>query len=450
MDQKRINVLENMPVRKSVMTLVVPTVLSMLVQVFYNLTDTFFIGQLNDPYQVAAVTITMPIFMMIMAFSGIFGNGGASCLSRYLGKREYQKARNITSLSVFLVFIFSIISTIAGLFFLNSLVNAIGSSPHTYLYTKKYLMIIIAGSLPIMFSFSFAQLLRAEGAAKITLNGMIIGTVINVVLDPIFIFLFKMGVTGAAIATVIGNFFSVVYYIYYYQKGKSLAAPSIKSLVISKQYFKEIILIGFPSSISQIMMGVGSSISFTLASVYGDHAVAAMGIAQRVISIPIFTFIGLAVGIQPLIGYSYGAKNHQRLKESLYFSVFLGLSLATVFVTGFILFAKSTIILFIKDPTVIEYGTKVLRVFTFAIPFATLQMLFMTALQAMGKALPTFIVSISRQGLIYIPALYILDHFFHFNGLIWAMPITDLLTFILGFILFEISFLKTIRKSNLS
>jgi len=155
-----------------------------------------------------------------------------------------------------------------------------------------------------------------------------------------------------------------------------------------------------------------------------------------VISIVIFTFIGLAAGIQPLVGYSYGAKNHKRLKESLNFSILLGLSLSVVFITLFILFSKHAVIIFIKDPHVVDFGSRMLKVFTFAIPFATLQMIFMVTLQAMGKALPSLIVSLCRQGLVYIPSIIILNHFFQFDGIIWAMPITDVLTTLIAFMFF--------------
>ncbi|HOD54964.1 MAG TPA: MATE family efflux transporter [Candidatus Cloacimonadota bacterium] len=436
MSHKNIFMLEKMPVKKAVISLIIPTILSMMVQILYNLTDTFFIGQLNDPFQVAAVTITMPLFMMLMAISGIFGNGGASFISRLLGEKRYKEAKEVSTLSFLCIIITGILISIFSLIFMNQILGLIGTSANTLLYCKKYLTYIMLGAVPIMLNFAVSQFLRSEGSAKIALMGMIIGTGANIILDPIFIFVFKQGVVGAAIATVLGNILSLIFYVWYYLKGKSLASPSLKDLCFKGKQFAEILKIGLPSSISQIMMSVGSSISFKLAVQYGDHALAAMGVAQRVISIVIFTFIGLAAGIQPLVGYSYGAKNHKRLKESLNFSILLGLSLSVVFITLFILFSKHAVIIFIKDPHVVDFGSRMLKVFTFAIPFATLQMIFMVTLQAMGKALPSLIVSLCRQGLVYIPSIIILNHFFQFDGIIWAMPITDVLTTLIAFMFF--------------
>ncbi|HOE91269.1 MAG TPA: MATE family efflux transporter, partial [Candidatus Cloacimonadota bacterium] len=313
---------------------------------------------------------------------------------------------------------------------------AVGTSPNTYEHCRKYLAIILYGAIPIMLNFAMSQLLRSEGNAKIVFIGMIVGTGANIILDPIFIFVLKQGVVGAAVATVIGNVLSLLYYIYYYLKFKGLATPSFRFIRFKSEYFKEILKIGLPTSLSQLMMSVGSSISYKLASDYGDHALAAMGVSQRVISIVIFTFIGLANGIQPLIGYSYGAGNTKRLRDSLSFSTRLGLSLAVVFVLSFLFFSKYAVIIFINDEQVIEFGSKMLLVFTAAIPFAVLQMIYMVTLQAMGKAIPSLIVSLSRQGLIYIPLVLILNKYFQFDGLIWAMPITDILTSIIAFLFF--------------
>jgi putative MATE family efflux protein len=436
MDEKQIYVLESMPVKKAVLTLVIPTVLSMLVQIFYNLTDTFFIGKLNDPYQVAAVTITLPMFMMLMSISGIFGNGAASLISRLLGEKEYKKAKEASSISLFCVSLLGLLISIFGTIFIDDLISIMGTSPNTYDFVKDYLLIIIWGSIPTMTNFSISMILRSEGGAKTALIGMLIGTITNVVLDPVFIFGFDQGVRGAAIATVVGNSCALIYYIYYYLKGKSIASPSFKNLVFKAYYFIEIFKIGLPSSISQIMMSVGNTISYSLAVAYADHALAAMGVAQRIISIPIFTFIGIAAGVQPLIGYSYGAENHKRLKSCLNYSLSLAGYLAVLFIIMFVGFSKYSIIVFINDPKVIALGSQIIRVFTFAIPFAGAQMIFMVSLQAMGKALPSLIISLCRQGIIYIPAIILLNRFWQFDGIIWALPMTDIIATMIAFSFF--------------
>lgn len=212
--------------------------------------------------------------------------------------------------------------------------------------------------------------------------------------------------------------------------------PSLKHLSFNLNHIKEILKIGLPSSLSQIMMSFGSALSYYYAAFYGDYALAAMGVAQRIISIAIFTFIGISTGIQPLIGYNYGAFNYKRLKDSLVFSIKLSLSISVIFIFLFIAFSKYAVIVFINEPQVIEYGSKILRMFTFAIPFAALQMIFMVTLQSMGKALPSLILSLSRQGIVYIPAIIFFNYLWKFDGLIMALPVTDFMTAIIGFVFF--------------
>ncbi|MDD4157073.1 MAG: MATE family efflux transporter [Candidatus Cloacimonetes bacterium] len=436
MNHKYIEILENLPIKKSVFSLIVPTVLAMLVQILYNLTDTFFIGKLNDPFQVAAVTITMPIFMMLMAISGIFAHGAASFLSRSLGEKKYLQAKQISTISIFLMATTAIVIMILFLWKIENILIMIGTSENTYNYAKSYLQIIISGSMMIMLNFGISQLFRAEGGAKIAMLGMMVGTGCNIILDPIFIFMLNMGVIGAAYATIIGNTISLIFYIICYKQGKSLVTPSLKHLSFNLNHIKEILKIGLPSSLSQIMMSFGSALSYYYAAFYGDYALAAMGVAQRIISIAIFTFIGISTGIQPLIGYNYGAFNYKRLKDSLVFSIKLSLSISVIFIFLFIAFSKYAVIVFINEPQVIEYGSKILRMFTFAIPFAALQMIFMVTLQSMGKALPSLILSLSRQGIVYIPAIIFFNYLWKFDGLIMALPVTDFMTAIIGFVFF--------------
>lgn len=447
MNYKYLEILENLPIKKSVFSLIIPTVLAMLVQILYNLTDTFFIGKLNDPYQVAAVTITMPVFMMLMAISGIFANGAASFLSRSLGEKKHTQAQKISTISIFMMLITAIILMIVFFLKIESILTIIGTSENTYDFTKHYLQIILSGSVMIMLNFGISQLFRAEGGAKIALMGMIIGTGSNIVLDPIFIFILNQGVIGAAYATVIGNSLSLIYYLFCYYKGKSLVIPGLKHLSFSWFNIKEILKIGLPSSMSQIMMSFGSALSYYYAAFYGDYALAAMGVSQRIISIAIFTFIGIATGIQPLIGYSYGALNYKRLRDTLRYSIILSMQISVIFILLFIVFSRYAVIVFISEPQVVAYGSKILKIFTFAIPFAALQMIFMVSLQSMGKALPSLILSLSRQGIIYIPAIIIFNYFWKFNGLITALPITDVLTAIIGFLFFYHELIKFKRNN---
>ncbi len=448
MEQDRLFILDRMPVPKAIFNLALPTVLSMMVQILYNLTDTFFIGQLNDPYQVAAVTISLPIFMAQMAIAGIFGNGGASFLSRLLGRKMFYEARETTSTAIFTSVLVSIFVSILGVLSIGSILKGVGASDNTYGYAASYLRIILLGSPIVMMNFTMSQLIRGEGGAKTALTGMLIGTGLNIALDPIFILMLNMGVTGAAVATLIGNSFAVGYYCYFYISKRSIVPPSLKTLHLRREIYSEILKIGIPASLSQIMMSIGSSLSYSLAVVYGDHHVASMGVASRVFSLPIFIFIGISIGVQPLIGYSYGAKLYARMRETIRTSILISLALAIPFLILFALFPESLVRSFIKHDEVVRIGTLILEAYVFAIPFAAIGMILMATLQAMGKALPALIVALSRQGIAYIPLIFILNTLWHFDGLVFALPIADAVTVVISAIFLILILRKTPKHNN--
>lgn len=432
MKENKLYVLESMPVPRAIMNLAIPSVLSMLVNILYNLTDTFFIGKLNDPYQVAAVSISMPLFMLQMAMAGVFGIGGGSYLSRLLGKKDYDSAKNTLSTSVFTAAALSVVLGVLGIIFIPIFTALVGASGETLVHANNYMLYILIGSPVVLLKFTLVQLLRAEGAAKEAMIGLFIGTGMNILLDPIFIFVFGMGVTGAAVATVLGNGCGMLYYLWFYISKKSLVPLSLKHIKLEWSCYKEILLIGIPASLSQVMLSIGNTISFRLASAYSDHHVASLGVASRIFTIPIFIFIGISIGIQALIGYTYGAKNYARMKETIRTSLLISLSISALLTLVFALFPRELIMIFIKDQVIVDIGTLILEAYVFAIPIAAMGMIMMTSLQAMGKALPALIVSLSRQGIMYIPAILILNSLFEFNGLVFAMPIADLLTTILS------------------
>lgn len=445
MDPKRLYILEEMPVNKAIMKLALPTVLSMIVQIFYNLTDTFFIGKLNDPYQVAAIAIAMPVTMFQMAVAGIFGNGGASYLSRLLGQRQYDTARETATASLFSCLLISIVVAITGILSAPRIAGWVGASDNTLVFAGDYISIILLCSPIVMLNFAMTQLLRAEGAAHQAMIGLLIGTGANIVLDPLFIFGFKMGVSGAAIATVIGNGFGLLWYVFYYMKGKSVVTPGLSSLKFRLETYKQILFIGIPASLGQITSSVGSSVTYNLASYYGDFHVAAIGVAMRVFTIPIFIFLGIAIGIQPLIGYNFGARNFPRMKAAIRNSLIFSLGLASLGILFLTLVPAQMISIFIKDPRVVAIGTMALLAYVFAVPFASVGMIFMTTLQSMGKALPALIVALSRQGIIYLPALFILNRISGFEGLVLALPVADGLTTLCSFAFVWLIFLKLRR-----
>lgn len=442
MSYKRIKIISEGKVTKAILTMSLPVVLGMMVQVLYNLVDTFFIGKLNDPNQLAAANITAPIFMIMMAIAGIVGTGASSYISRCLGKKEFDKANKTISTGIAICIGLGFLVSIIGIIFLTPLIKGLGASSLVFPFAKNYSLILFIGSIVIMCNYAIGQLIRSEGASMVSMKGMLIGTIVNIILDPILIFGFKMDLTGAAIATVFGNICGLIYYGLYYLKGNSILKVSIKDISKDKNILKQIFLIGIPASTSQLLMSFAIIISNNLALTYGDNVVAGIGVASKVMTIGTFIFMGFAAGCQPLVGYNYGAGNKKRVLEIIKKGMILT-SIIGVILTGiFGVFSKSLILIFTSLPEVVDKGNIILRALMLSLPLMGAQMLATTTVQALGKTKASLFLSVTRQGLIFIPILLLLNYLFKFNGLIYAQPITDIFALVISIIVLMSIFKK--------
>jgi len=437
MDDKRIAILRDEPVFPSILSLAIPTILGMIVQVFYNLTDTFFVGKLNDPFQVAAVSVSFPIFMMMMAISGIFGFGASSYVSRLLGKKDYLLAKKTSATAFYSCLFISVLVTILGLTFIYSILQLIGITIETASYAYDYLSIIFFGSIIMMANFCLGQLIRSEGAARTAMLGMFIGTGINIILDPIFILWLGYGVKGAAVATIIGQAGGLLYYLSFYIKKRSMISINWKYFSPQKEIFLEIFRVGLPASLNNIMMSVAQTLGNYVAAGYNDLVVAAYGINHRIFSMAIMILIGLSEGTQPLIGYNYGAKNLKRFNEIFKIAALMATGISVIFCIFFYFFAGKMMQIFIHNEQVVAYGRQIMRAVIIALPFAGIQFLIRVSFQALGKGKPALILALARQGLFYAPALFLLNRFFGFSGFIYAQPFANILTCVLAVILFQ-------------
>ena len=434
--EDRTQILESMPVNKAIWTLAIPTILAMLVQVIYNMTDTFYIGQLNEPNMVAAISISMPIVMLVQAFGNMFGIGGSSLISRLLGQQERENANHAGAIAFWSALVVIIVGAIVGLIFSEPILKTIGASGSMLEYGKTYLRIMLMGGPLIGMQMLMGGLLRSEGATRNAMVGMMTGSVLNMILDPIFILVLDMGITGAALATIIGNFVGFSYNISFYLRKKGLISVSIKNYIFDKKYYAAIFKIGLPASFGMILMSLGMSTANRFAASFGDASVAAFGVVMRITNIAIMVVMGLAQGCQPLMGYSYGAKKYDRLFATIKRAMLIGTILGVTFAVLFNVFADSWIRVFINDQAVIDRGVIVMRAFTFGMPFVGVQMILMVMFQALGKTVQSLVISLGRQGLFMIPSIIILSTVWGFNGLAFALPLADLLTTILAFTLF--------------
>ena len=426
-EDKRIYILKEEKPAKAITKLGVPLVMGMFIMVLYNLVDTFFIGLLHDDYQMAAVNLAYPIMMIMIAISNMVGAGASSLISRSMGAGDHAKACHTLTAGFLLTVINSLIVTAIGMLLLPVIIKGLGAQSNTYEFTRQYVMIVMLGSLLIMGNYTFGQLLRSEGSVRYSLVGMVIGTVANIILDPIFIFGFGLEIKGAAIATVLGNAAGVVISIWYYVSGKTLLRPAVKYIRPTGEILREIFWVGVPAAMETLLTSAAYIVNNNLAVAYGELTVAAMGIAQKIMSLGNYIYQGFAAGSQPIMGFNYGAKNYHRMLDVLKAGVLVvsGIELAVLLVYG--IFAPFLIDIFTDSPEVIATGSKVLRAIMCVLPFVGAVSMSRMSFQAMGKPQYAFGITLVRQLLLYIPLLLLLDHTFGFDGLIWAQPITEVI-----------------------
>ncbi len=442
-------IFEKSPIPKAVFTLAIPTVLSMLVTIIYNMADTFFVGQTNDANQVAAVSLTMPLFSIFMACGNLFGMGGSSFISRSMGQGDKKKAGNISSFCFYACILFGLIMGAVFLIFMTPILKIIGASPETEDFAREYTTWIAGGAVLVVLANSLSNIVRSEGAAKDAMIGMMIGTVVNIILDPIMILEtiqiksfsipgLGMGVGGAAFATLLGNLCSVLYYVFYIIKKSEILSISIKDVRISEGIAKNVFIIGIPASFNNLLMSLSNIILNNQLAGYGDDAVAAMGVALKANMLVVFLQMGIAMGIQPLVGYNFGAGNYKRMKDVMKFAALCTIIIGSVLTAVYFFNAESIIKIFIDDNEVIEYGTKMIRALQLSGPVIGIMFVFTFTFQAIGKAIPSLILSVSRQGLVYIPAVIILNKIIGIDGIIYSQPMSDIACLIFSIIMFTI------------
>ena len=427
---------EKAPVSQAVLKSALPAMAAMLMVLIYNLADTFFVGQTHDAYQVAAVSLAMPVFLMFMAVGTVFGMGGTSVISRALGQGRTDYAKKVCSFCMWGCVVVGVVMAALFLIFMEPILTMVGASEGTWAYAKSYLTIVSFGGPFVLISNAFSNIIRAEGKSAEAMMGQLLGNLLNVILDPIMILILDWNITGAAIATLIGNIVGACYYILYFVRGKSSLSVSIKELSQPEKVCGPVCAIGIPAALGSVLMSVAQIIINSQLAKYGDMAVAGMGVAMKVVTITGMVCMGLGQGVQPLLGYCVGAKLWERFKKAFRFSMLFALSLGAVMTVICYLFTNQIVSAFLSDPAAYSYAVEFSRILlTTSFLFGVFYVLINT-LQAMGAATPALIINLSRQGIIFIPALFILQAVVGINGLIWAQPVADLLSIGLAAILY--------------
>ena len=415
---------EKTKVSKAYMTLALPVVLGMVVSLIYNMVDTFFIARTGNTALIAGVSLGTPIFTLMIALGDIFGVGGSSVISRLFGKKEYEDGRRISVFCFYAAIVVSIILLAAK----QPILGLLGCDETTWQYAGDYYQWIALGAPFIIVQLTPNNLVRTEGFAKASMIGTMIGAVVNIILDPVFIYTLGLGAAGAAIATGLGNICGDIFYVIFIIKKCRYLSVDFRKLKVTGAEVLAVLAIGIPASVTNFMQSIGVTLTNRFLQPYGTDKVAAMGIALKIIMISVLVMVGFAFGGQPLVGYNYGAKNKKRFNETIRFAFLLevltGAGMAIVLGAA----APLLVGLFLKDASVIAVAQQILRVQLIGMPFVGIVLASTCIFQAIGNGAGALILSAGRQGVIFAIVIFCASKFAGFSGVIASQPLSDFLT----------------------
>lgn len=422
----KIELFESKPIPKAVATLCVPTILSSLVMILYNLADTFFVGLLNNPIESSAVTLAAPVLLAFNAITNLFGVGTSSKMSRALGLKDYDSVYKASAFGFYCTIFFGVIFGLLCTILKSPLLGMLGANETNRAATAGYLFwTVTLGTLPAVLNVTISYFVRAEGSSLHASIGTMSGCILNIILDPIFILPqgLNMGAAGAGCATFISNTFACAYFAVFLivKRGKTFVSVNPKHFSFNKDIAKDIFIVGIPASIQNLLNVTGMTILNNFTASYGDNdATAAMGIAYKISMVSIYVSNGLSQGIMPLISYNYSSKNIQRMKKSLTFTVAISMAITVTTSLLMFIFSGPLTSLFLNNERVIDYGTIFLRGFSLSLPFLCFDFIGVAVFQACGMGLKSLIFAILRKVVLEIPALFILKLVVGINGLAFA------------------------------
>lgn len=446
MPERQKEIFESDNLWKSILSMVIPALLAILVMLLYNMADMVFVGQTGETAQVAAVSIVGPVFNLIMAVAMLLSAGGTVLISKDLGAKDEEHARQISAVCMWGAGILGIFSAILIIGFSRHLLIFLGTTPDTYSYAKTYMIILALGAPFLLISNMLGQLLRAEGAVKDGLIGNLAGTAVNIILDPIFILVLGMGVGGAAIATVMGNIVATLFYLRYMKNKAVVLNMRLSNAKKKPLLIFTVMALGLPNAVSTVLSGFANSFANRLLSGYGSDSIAANAAAGRVNQIIVMVLMGICMGVQPLISYNYGAGRLNKL-SGIMKRILILCTASGVITTALVILFRSTIIgLFLKDVSVAAVAESIITLLMLSSPFLGLFYLSTNFLQATGKALSATVISSLQKGALLIPLLFALESVFGFYGVIYAYVAADFLAVIIATIALGLNWLKVKKE----
>lgn len=424
-NEDKVNLFEHTPIPRAVAKLAVPTILSSLVMVIYNLADTYFVGMCNNAIENAAVTLAAPVLLAFNAVNNLFGVGSSSMMSRALGKKDYDTVYKSSAFGFYCALLSGAVFALLCGIFQNPLLKLLGADANTMGATVGYMKwTVMFGAVPAILNVVLAYMVRAEGSALHASLGTMSGCFLNILLDPIFILPWglDMGAEGAGFATFLSNCVACLYFflLLFKKRGNTFVCVNPRKFTFEKRIVWGICSVGVPASIQNLLNVTGMTLLNNFTSSFGADAVAAMGITQKINMVPMNIAMGLSQGIMPLISYNYSSRNHKRMKGALTFSAKASLGFITVVAAGYFVGAAQLTQLFMDNGTIVAYGTRFLRGFCLGLPFLCMDFLAVGVFQAVGMGREALLFAIMRKIVLEIPALYILNFLFPLYGLAYA------------------------------
>ncbi|PNZ68210.1 MATE family efflux transporter [Staphylococcus croceilyticus] len=433
MKDEQLYYFEESPIFKAMMHFSLPMMIGSLLSVIYGILNVYFIGFLDNSHMISAISLTLPIFAVLMAFGNLFGVGGGTYISRLLGAKDYTKSHYVSSFSIYSSFIFGVIIAIIATPFTDQIASVLGASGQTLKFTSDYLKVQFLSTPFVILFFVLEQFARAIGKPIISMIGMISSVVLNMILDPILIFGFHLDVVGAALGTAISNLVAALFFIIYIAIKDETLSLNIKHAKPSKKMVQEIFKIGIPAFLMVVLMGVTGLVVNLFLAHYGNYAIASYGISFRLVQFPELIIMGLSEGVIPLIAYNF-VSNKTRMKDTIKAVI---LSIAAIFavcMTIVLLFGHSIVQLFSTDPQIVTLATFILKVTMTSLLLNGIGFLFTGMLQATGQGRGATIMAIA-QGTVIIPVLFVLNALFGLSGVIWSLLIAETICALLAMLI---------------
>ena len=437
------DIFETLPVPKAVKEMALPTIFSQIIVLIYNMADTFYLGRTNNPYMVAGASLILPVFNICLSLAGLTGVGGGALISRLLGEGKEEEAKRVSAFSFYLSIAVTAVFSILMFLFMKPILGLLGASDNTIHYARQYAFcVIVLGGIPTVLSNVMSNLIRSVGASKEAGLGITMGGIINIVLDPLFMFiLLPKGseVLGVGIATLMSNciacgyFFSVIYRI----RKQSAISLNIRQGLPDSKSIGSVFNVGIPSAVATLLFDIDYVIIDKLMASYGDIALAAVGIVLKAERLPLNVGIGICQGMMPLVAYNYSAKNYDRMHGIIRFSIKVGIIVSIISITLYQIFAGSIMRIFIPDSQTVLLGTGFLRIRCLATPLMFMSFFTVYVFQGFGKGNKSLFLGVMRWAVFNIPMLFILNSIIGMYGIVWSQVCADILTVILSFCVYR-------------